>query len=94
MNIHKLLNAFRHKVLTGEADQSGIIGFMIKKGIVKSRQTAYTILIIISITCFGLAILIPILSGPDKGQVPDEEAMRVMQESFINNQRNPPQPQQ
>ena len=88
------MNAFRQKVLTGESDMSGIIGFMIKKGIVKSRQSAYVILLIVTAVCFGLAIMIPVLSGPKKSPVPDEEAMRVMQESFINAQKNTPQQSQ
>lgn len=57
-NENSQLNAIKQKVMVGQTEDSGIIGFMTRIGIVKNAQTAHIILLVVAIICFALTVYI------------------------------------
>jgi hypothetical protein len=53
-----------------QENNTGMIGFLVKHGIVKNDTQAYYILIAIAIVCFGCAIALPLIFSPSNSTVP------------------------
>ncbi|MES2622877.1 MAG: hypothetical protein V4576_00540 [Patescibacteria group bacterium] len=78
---NNLMRGFKSRAILGQPETPGMINFLIRKGIVKSQNQAYYILVGIMIFCFGLAIALPFMFGTGGTTISAEQqkAMETMQ---------------